>query len=223
MDTRLDLDALTRNTRRLEFEDGLNDLQNGFIFLLLGLLASLFMSTAGITLYMRAILFNEGITIVALIALIPLFYLITFGIRWLIRRYRRDVLWRGLGEIEPFKWQVDTRYSLLATGVWLAVVIVGFILFSGDPMDLNAGMRVLVGAGGIATSVIYYFMGRSLEIGRYRWVGMIGLLLSAATIFIRVPVSLSWIVFGLIWASLLGVSGAYALRNTLRLLREQAT
>lgn len=223
MEKSVDLDALTRNTRRLEFEDGLNDLQNGFIFLLLGLLASLFMSTTGLTLYMRAILFNEEITMIALVAIIPILYLITFGMRRLILRYRRNVLWRHLGEVEPFKWQVDRRFSILATVVWLVVVVVGFIFLSEDPMDLDASMRVIAAAGGVATGVIYVAMGRSLALERYRWVGIVGMALSALLIFVPLRVSLSWIAFGIIWAVILGVSGSLALRNTLVRLREQLT
>jgi hypothetical protein len=217
----VDLDSLTRNTRRLEFEDGLNDFQNGIIFLLLGVLNSLFMSRIGIELFIRAILLNEEITIIALLALIPLFYLLTFGIRRLIRRYRREVLWRHLGEIEPFKWQVDTRFTLAAIGVWLIVIIVGFILFSGDPGDLDAGMRVIAAAGGAATAVIYFAMGRMLKLERFRWVGLVGMVLSLLLLVIPFSASLSWIAFGVTWALILGVSGSLALRNTLVRLREQ--
>ena len=220
MQESFDLDSLTLNTRRLEFEAGLNDFQNGIIFLLLGVLCSLFMSSTGIELFIRAILFNEEITMIALLALIPLFYLLTFGMRRRIRRYRREVLWRHLGEIEPFKWQVDTRFTLAAIGVWLIIVIVGFILFSGGPGNLDAGMRVIAAAGGAATGVIYFLMGRSLAIERYRWVGVLGVGLSILLIFIPLRVSLSWIAFGIIWVAILGVSGSMALRSTLMRLRE---
>ena len=107
MNEYIDLDSLTRNTRRLEFEDGLNDFQNGLFLLILGLLSAVFMSITGITWYMRAMMFNSEITTIALLALIPLFYLLTFGVRRLIRRYRKNVLWHDLGEVEPLKVQVD--------------------------------------------------------------------------------------------------------------------
>lgn len=66
---------------------------------------------------------------------------------------------------------------MLAAAIWLAVVIVGLFVFAGDPMDLDADMRVLVAAGGIATGVIYFTMGQPLAIQRYRWVDLIGGLL----------------------------------------------
>jgi hypothetical protein len=219
----IDLDSLTRNTRRLEFEDGLNDFQNGLIFLILGLLTSLFMSTKGITWYMQAILLYRDITMIALLALIPLLYLMMFGIRRLIRQYRSKVLWSHLGEMEPFKWQVDRRISVLATAVWLVIVIVGLIVLTGDPMDLDADMRVFAGAGGIATGVIYLAMGRSLALSRYLWVGIIGGFLSALLMVSALNVSNSWLAFGLIWAVTLSVSGAVAFRKTLMRLKGDAS
>jgi hypothetical protein len=219
----IDLDSLTRNTRRLEFEDGLNDFQNGLIFLILGLLTSLFMSTKGITWYMQAILLYRDITMIALLALIPLLYLMMFGIRRLIRQYRSKVLWSHLGEMEPFKWQVDRRISVLATAVWLVIVIVGLIVLTGDPMDLDADMRVFAGAAGIATGVIYLAMGRSLALSRYLWVGIIGGFLSALLMVSALNVSNSWLAFGLIWAVTLSVSGAVAFRKTLMRLKVDAS
>jgi hypothetical protein len=223
MNKYIDLDSLTRTTRRLEFEDGLNDFQNGLVFLILGFLSSLFMSTTGLTLYMRAILFNPGITTIALLALIPFLFLLTFGIRHLIRLYRRRVLWRHLGEIEPFKWQVDSRINVLAAVVWLVVIIIGLVLLSGDPMNLDADMRVIAGAGGIATGVVYFAMGQSLALTRYRWVGIIGGLLSAVLMISPLNVSFSWLAIGIIWAVTLAVSGALAFRSTLKRLKGSAS
>jgi hypothetical protein len=219
MNKYIDLDSLTRNTRRLEFEDGLNDFQNGLVFLILGFLSSFFMSTTGLTLYMRAILFNPEITTIALLALIPLLFLLTFGIRRLISLYRRKVLWSHLGEIEPFKWQVDRRISVLAAVVWLIVIVVGLLILSGDAMNLDAHMRVIAGAGGITTGVVYFAMGQSLALPRYRWVGIIGGLLSAALMISPLNVSNSWLAFGAIWAITLVVTGVLAFRSTLKRLK----
>ncbi len=222
MEKHIDLDELTRNTRRLEFEDGLNDFQNALVFLILGGLASLFMSTAGITLYMRAMLYNQEITMIGLIALIPLLYLVLFGIRRLIQRYRREVLWRHLGEIEPFRWQVDRKVNVLATLIWLVVVIGGLLFVVRDPMDLDLDMRIIAGAGGIATGVVYFGMGQSLALSRYRWVGIVGGLLSAALIITPLKFSSSWLVVGVIWAVVLVVSGYLAFREVMTRLKESA-
>jgi hypothetical protein len=222
MEQHVDLDSLTRHTRRLEFEDGLNDFQNALVFLILGGLASLFMSSAGITLYMSAFLFNQELTMIALIALIPLLYLIMFGIRRLIHKYRKEVLWRHLGEMEPFKWQVDSKVSVLAVVIGLVVVIAGFIILNRGPMDLDAGMRIIAGAGGIATGVIYFGMGHLLALTRYRWVGIIGSLLSVVIIFAPLSTSFSWLTVGILWALILTTSGLVAYRSMMRRLRESA-
>ena len=222
MEQHIDLDSLTRHTRRLEFEDGLNDFQNALIFLILGGLVSLLMSTAGITLYMRAMLFNQEITTIALLALIPLLYLIMFGIRRLIHKYRKEVLWRHLGEMEPFKWQVDRKINMIATLTFLVVVIGGVILLTRNAMDLDASMRVIAGAGGIATGVVYFGMGQSLSLSRYRWVGIIGGLLSSLLIIAPLNMSYSWLGIGVIWALTLSLSGVVALRSTLMRLKVEA-
>jgi hypothetical protein len=80
-------------------------------------------------------------------------------------------------------------------------------------------MRVIAAAGGAATAVIYFAMGRMLKLERYRWVGLVGMVLSA--LLLVISASLSWIAFGVTWALILGVSGSLALRNTLVRLREQ--
>ncbi len=222
MEKRIDLDELTRNTRRLEFEDGLNDFQNALIFLILGGLASLFMSTAGITLYMRAMLFNQEIATIALIALILLLYLVMFGIRRLIQKYRREVLWRDLGEIEPLRWQVDRKINLLATAIWLIVVVGGLLFMVQGSMDLDLDMRIIAGASGIATGVVYFGMGQSLALTRYRWVGILGGVFSAALIIAPLTFSSSWLGLGILWAVILVISGSTAYRQTMARLRESA-
>lgn len=222
MEQHVDLDKLTRNTRRLEFEDGLNDFQNALVFLFLGGLASLFMSSAGIRLYVRGMLYNQEITTIMLVALIALLVLLMFGMRRLIQKYRREVLWREMGEMEPFRWQVDSRINVIATLIWLVVVIGGFILLTRNAMDLDAGMRIIAGAGGIATGVVYLGMGFSLSLPRYRWVGIMGGVLSAALIAIPFSVSYSWLALGILWCVVLAASGLVAFRRTQENLGERA-
>jgi hypothetical protein len=220
MQNEIDYENLTRQTRRLEFEDGLTDIQNALVFLLLSLLGTVFFSTWGITLYMRAMLFNSELTTIALLAMIPLLILLMFGGRRIIHRIRRDVLWRGRGEVVPLKWQVDWRISLLAAAVWLVLTVIGLVAVSRGSTELDAELRIMIGAAGVATGVVYFALGRSMGIRRYLWVGAIGGILSLMLIFIPVPTGYSWGVFGLIWCGLLTVSGIYALRRTLLGVRD---
>lgn len=219
MENQINFEEITRRTRRLEFEDGLNDLQNGFVFLLFSLLSAFFFSRAGLTFYMRGMIYQPEIMTIGLITLIPLLVLLTFGGRRLISRVRRKVLWRGQGEIVPLKWQVDRRITILAAGIWLIVSFVGLTWLSQGRIRLDADMRIMIAAGGLATGIVYVGMGRSLGIQRYQWVGIIGGLLSTLLMFVPLPYVGSWLAFGAIWTSVLGVSGTIALRQTLLDLR----
>ena len=216
-----DLDELTRKTRRLEFEDGLNDLQNALVFLMLGLASALFMSPAGIRFYMRTMLENEDLTIIGLVGVFALFVLLTFGCRRLIMRYRREVLWQDLGQIEPLRWQVDRRVTLLAGAVWLIVFMAGMIFFTRDPMDLDAGMRVVIGSAGVATGLVYFALGQVLRMGRYRWLGIAAGLASGGLMALPLSAAASWVGFGLIWAAGLTISGVRGLRGAISRHRGQ--
>jgi hypothetical protein len=220
MQNEIDFEDLTRQTRRLEFEDGLTDLQNAFVFLLMGLLGTVFFSTWGLMLFIRGILFNEELTMLALLAIIPLLVLIMFGGRRLIQRIRRDILWRERGEIVPLKWQVDSKLSVLAFTVWLALTLIGLKTVSRWSMEMDSALRVMIGAAGVATGVVYFAMGRTLRVQRYLWVGPLGGILSLLLMVVPVPSGYSSAVFGVVWCSLLTISGLAALRRTMRDLRE---
>ncbi len=96
-----DLDELTRQTRRQEFVDGLNDLQTGLIFLLMGALGAFLFSTAGMTLYIQALIWNRELTILGLLALLALLVLLAFGSRRVVEYLRGQVLWKGQGQAAP--------------------------------------------------------------------------------------------------------------------------
>jgi hypothetical protein len=213
MQEHVDLDRLTRRTRRLEYEDGLTDLQNALVFLLLGLAGGFFMSPLGIRFYVRSLLEYEDLTMIGLIGLFALFVFVTFGARRLIMRYRREVLWKNIGQVEPLRWQVDSRVSILAAAVWLVVVIVGMVLFSGDPMDLDASMRVVIAAGGLATGLIYLMLGRTLQVNRFQWLGITAGLASGALMILPISAAAGWAAFGVIWAVGLSISGLSAYRG----------
>jgi hypothetical protein len=220
MEQHVDLDGLTRKTRRLEFEDGLNDLQNALVFALLGLLGLFFFSPWGMEFYVRALVTNHDLTTVALIGLFALFILVTYGARRLIMSYRRRVLWKGRGDFEPLRWQVDSRTSVLATAVWLVVAIAGMVLFFSRSMDLEAGMRVIAAAAGLATGVIYYALGASLKVKRYRWVGGVAGLLSLGLMPLPISAAAAWLIFSLIWTLSLLIAGVIALRQKLAAVRQ---
>jgi hypothetical protein len=69
---------------------------------------------------------------------------------------------------------------------------------------------------------VYFMMGASLQLARYRWVGMIAGLLSAALLLVRLSGAGSWLAFGVIWTVTLLVSGFGALRRKLAALERGA-
>lgn len=214
-----DYEELTRNTRRVEFNDGLQDFQNAAVFLILGLLGGLFLSPQGMEFYARAWFLERELTAIAFIGLIALFVLIAFGMRRFMRWIRLRYLWPSEGRIEPLKWQVSRSASVIGGVVWLMVFFFGLALVQRTEMDLDAGMRVVIGASGVGTGVLYFLLGRELGLTRYRWVGVTGALVSLAMLFLPLKASMSWILFGIQWSLILLVSGASALRKALTQLR----
>ena len=90
MDDRLDFEELTRQTRRLDFEDGLTDLQVSALFLAMSVAAAFFFSTAGLTWFARALILQREITLVALAGIFGCFIVVAFGSRRMIARVRRE-------------------------------------------------------------------------------------------------------------------------------------
>ncbi len=216
MATPTDLDDLTRRTRRAEFEDGLNDLHTGLVFLLLGLLSAFFLSTAGLTLYVRALVLHRELTLLAVLSLLPLFVLLTFGARRAIVAIRRRWIWKGRGQVVPLRVQVDWRVSLGVTAVWLLLAIGGMIALPRSGAEVDRLLRPMVAATGIATGILYFALGRSLRLDRYLWVGAIGALLSSWLAFVPWTFAAGWTAVACLWAGTLFVSGGLALALTLR-------
>ncbi len=118
MDKRLDFEELTRQTRRLDFGDGLTDLQVSAVFLVMSLAAAIFFSTAGLTWFARALIIQREITFLALVGIFGCFILGAFGSRRLIARVRRDYFWKDRGEIVPLPVGVDRWVSVLSVAVF---------------------------------------------------------------------------------------------------------
>lgn len=220
MDKRLDYEGLTRQTRRLEFEDGLTDLQVGAVFLVISLAAAFFFSTAGLTWFARAFILQRDIANVALVGIFACFILVAFGSRRLIAEVRRKYIWKNRGEIVPLPVGVDRWVHVLAVAVFLILMIFGLWVLLRGGNDEEAIMRLLVAASGVATGIIYLGMGRSLRLNRYFPVGFAGGLLSCGLFFVPLTWSESWLGFGAIWTTVLLISGLYALRRTRRDMAE---
>jgi hypothetical protein len=214
VDDRLDFEELTLQTRRLDFEDGLTDLQVGALFLVMSLGAAFFFSTAGITWFARALILQREITLVALAGIFGCFILVAFGSRRLIARVRREYLWKERGEIVPLPWQVEPWVNVLAAAVFMILMMLGLWVVLRGGSENEAILRLLIAASGVATGITYLGMGRSLRLNRYLPVGIVGGLLSGVLFFIPLAFSESWLGLGVIWTTVLLISGLYALRRT---------
>ena len=208
-----ELDRLTRLTRRREFEDGLLDLLLGFVFLVLGLAGWFIFSFRGIRWLAVALAANREITLIGLIAAIPLFFLALVGTRRWFDHLRRNTIWKDRGFVKSLRWQVSWQTNLAAVGTGLAMLILAFVLAGRGLISQDAVLRTLVASMGVSQGIVFFGVGKGLQLQRYLWVGIIGGLFSAALLLLPVSFAVSWLVFGGTWLVILVVSGAVALRQ----------
>lgn len=220
MDLIHQMDNLTRRTRRREFEDGLMDYVLALTFLLVGLLGGFFLSPAGLRWYFTQLLRDREVTIIAGLGGFGLFLLILFGARRLIAWVRRQTLWKNRGFVKSLRWQVSTRVNLLGSAVMIAMLIAAFILMRTGLVSNDFVLRTLVAAAGVATGIVLFGVGRELDLGRYRWVGIIGGAASALIIPLPLSFSNAWLTLGIGWTILFAASGTWALRRSLAALGE---
>jgi hypothetical protein len=220
MDLINQMDNLTRRTRRREFEDGLMDYVLALTFLLVGALGGFFLSPAGLRWYFTQLLRDREVTIIAGLGVFSLFILTLFGARRLIANIRRHTLWKNRGFVKSLRWQVSTRVNLLAGGVLVAMLIAAFVLMRTGLVSSDFVLRTLVAAAGVATGIVLFGVGRELDLGRYRRVGIIGGAASALIILLPLSFSNAWLTLGIGWTIVLAVSGTWALRRSIAALGE---
>jgi hypothetical protein len=214
------IDNLTRRTRRREFEDGLMDYVLALTFLLLVAMCGFIFSPVGMRWYATQLLRNREVTIIGEIGFFALLILVLFGARRLIAKIRRNTLWKNLGFVKPLRWQVSWRVNFVASAVVIAMLIVAFALMRGGLVNSDFVLRMLASSTGIATGIVLFGVGRELELGRYRWVGIIGGLSSALITLLPLSFSAAWLTLGISWTVIFTVSGTWALRKSIAALGE---
>jgi len=212
MNTHLDLDELTRRTRRREFDDGLMDFVIGGFILVGGLFVAFLYSASGMQWYVNSIIRHRDLTIIGLWSLIPIMFLIIVGAKRLIGRIRRTTFWRDSGFVTPLRLQVSWPINLLATAILLGGVVVSAALMYRGVIGPEAVLRSLVSGTGIGTGVVYFGMGIYLRLRRYQVVGIVGGLFSAGILLTSVSFAMSWIWLGMLWGTVFLISGSWALR-----------
>ena len=209
------LDELTRKARRIEFDDGLTDLQTAVVFLLLGAVNALFLSELGMEWFVRAILANRELTLIAMLGFFALLISILAGSRRLVSWIRSEKLRSGGGRVTPRAWQLDRWAAFLALGAFFLIFIPGMFVFARQPMDMHFGLRLTLAAASAATAVTYFAIGRLLKLGRYTWVALAGVLGTLLLLMAPLSAPVSWIVLTLVWVVSLGISGWVALNRAL--------
>lgn len=210
------LEELTRKARRIEFDDGLTDLQTALVFLLLGTVNALFLSRLGMEWFVRAILANRELTLIALAGLMAFMVVVLSGSRRLVRWIRDEILTPSQGHATPLAWQLDRWIAFLALGAFFLIFIPGMFLFSRQPMDMHGGLRITLAGASAATAVIYFAIGRMLRVSRYAWVALVGVLGALLLLIVRMPAAMSWMLLAIMWGVTLIISGWVGLRQALK-------
>jgi hypothetical protein len=209
------LDNLTRITRRREFEDGLFDFVLAVTFLMIGIAGWIFFSPWAIQWYVKFLILNREVTIIALLTLSAFFILLIFLARRFVEYIRRTYLWRESGYVKSLRWQVKTSINLIAGTVTILMIVFAFWLMLRGLISSEDVLRVLVSSVGVSTGIVFLGVGFDLQLRRYISVGLIGMMTSISLLFIPVTFSMSWLIFGLIWVTILSISGLVALRVAL--------
>jgi hypothetical protein len=209
------LDNLTRITRRREFEDGLFDFVLAVTFLMIGIAGWIFFSPWAIQWYVKFLILNREVTIIALLTLSAFFILLIFLARRFVEYIRRTYLWRESGYVKSLRWQVKRSINLIAGTVTILMIVFAFWLMLRGLISSEDVLRVLVSSVGVSTGIVFLGVGFDLQLRRYISVGLIGMMTSISLLFIPVTFSMSWLIFGLIWVTILSISGLVALRVAL--------
>ena len=220
MDTPIDLDKLTHQTQRREYLDGLRDLHLGMVILILSLLNWFVLSPAGATLLVKAVRYSKDLSVIGMIGLLGLFILILFGTERVMERIRRATLWKESGFVKPLRYGFN-KWLILATTVIVLTIIVGSTwLMAMGTLSQETALRSIPAGSCLGTGVIFFGMGRSLKIQRYKFVGVAGVLLAIFLYFYPLSFALAWLYLGIGWTLILLASGIWALRLALLELKQ---
>ena len=214
-------DDLSKATRKREYDDGLMDYIIGGAFLLLCLLDWFIFSYSGLKWYATRLIQNRETTIIVSVAVISLFILLIYEMRKIINRIRQKTLWKNQGFVKPLRWQVSWQINALASAVMIAMIVFAFWLMFKGSISQEIVLRTLVSSTGVAAGIVFFGLGKQIDLRRYQWVGTVGGTLSALIIIMTISFSNSWLVLGLIWMTVFILSGSWALRKSILSIREQ--
>lgn len=212
---------LQRQTRRFEFADGVRDFHTALWILILSIFSWLVWDLPAAWLPpVMELIRAQGRLFVGI-----LFFVVAFAVPYVITEYslrllnevvRRRWLWRKVGAVKPQKWIVSRRTLFAAFALMIITFLVGALIAVrvGDGWLI---LRALYLGMGWEFALMYFMVGRELDIDRYRWVALVGTVLTSVIAFAPLSVGLISLGVGGVWAALLTASGLYALRQMARL------
>lgn len=220
MNKETDIEDLIRKTRQYEFVDGLRDLQMAATMAFLVVFAWFVLTRSGVRWYLRLILFLKetfGSWASWIDGLLFLLIIISVlgGSLWLMRAVRRKCLWQESGWVEPRRWQVPRRVSVLSVVIVLGGLGFAIALLVTDRVEVSFVLRMLWVATGWAFGYTLVGVGREIGLKRYIWLGTVGGLASTVLLFLPLTFGQVAIVLCGAWALVLGISGAIVLRRAL--------
>jgi hypothetical protein len=220
MEAKYDLDDLTKTTQRLEYQDGLRDFQIAIVFLIIGLGNWLIFTPSGLRIVAELFIRFRAYRVPILFGLIGLVLLLLFGMERWMEGIRRRSFWKESGFVKPLRWGVVSTRTLFASAVVILGLIIGTTWFMARGSISEAvALRSIPTSVGIGTGIIFVSVGMRLVIQRYLWVGISGLLLSVGAFLASISLGDAYLIVGLGWSLILGISGAWALRKAVRELR----
>jgi hypothetical protein len=223
MDNKFDIDGLTRETKRREYEDGLRDFQLGAIFLLVGLANWFIFTPAGLDLFARTVLRLGDLLLPAFLGFVGLFFLGLFGSERIMAQIRRATFWKESGFVKPLRSGViKIGATVLAAVVLLGIIIGSVWLMARGILSQEAALRSIPASVGLGTAIIFTSLGLTLQMRRYILVGVSGAILSGIILLADITFATSYLWAGIGWAVIFAASGIWALNWAIRDLRGRA-
>jgi hypothetical protein len=194
MDNKFDIDGLTRETKRREYEDGLRDFQLGAIFLLVGLANWFIFTPAGLDLFARTVLRLGDLLLPAFLGFVGLFFLGLFGSERIMAQIRRATFWKESGFVKPLRSGViKIGATVLAAVVLLGIIIGSVWLMARGILSQEAALRSIPASVGLGTAIIFTSLGLTLQMRRYILVGVSGAILSGIILLADITFATSYL------------------------------
>ena len=220
MSTETNVENLIRKTRQYEFVDGLRDLQMAAIMAILVILMWLTLTLTGTRWYIQLILyikdtFGSWAKWINGLLLMLIIFAVLGGSLWLMKVLRRKWLWRESGWVEPLRWQVPRRVSVLSVVIVLGGLGLAIALLVTNRVEASFVLRMLWVVTGWAFGYTLVGVGQEIGLKRYILLGAVGGIASTVLLFLPLTFGQVAIVLYGAWALVLGISGAIALRRAL--------